>query len=63
MHQSHRQQVSKACHPSAENVVVVVVTPHLPWDGGTSRTVIQVYAVNPIEITLRERWQSISNQS
>ena len=61
MHQSHRQQVPKACHPLAENVVVV--TPPLPWDGGTARTVKQVHAVNLIEIRLGERWQSISNQS
>ena len=48
---------------SAMVVVVVVITPSLPRDGGTARTAIQVHAVNLIEIRLRERWQSISNQS
>ena len=43
-------------------VVVVVMTP-LPQDGGTARTSIQVHAVNLNKITLRERWQPISNQS
>ena len=46
-----------------EVVVVVVITPSLPRDGGTARTAIQVHAVNLIEIRLGERWQSISNQS
>ena len=41
-------------------VVVVVITPPLPWDGGTVRTAIQVHAVNLIEIRLEERWQPIS---
>ena len=31
-------------------VVVVVVTPPLPWDGGMARTSIQVHAVNLIEL-------------
>ena len=31
-------------------VVVVVITPPLPRDGGTARTVTQVHAVNPIEL-------------
>ena len=44
-------------------VVVVVITPPLPRDGGTARTVIQVHAINLIEIRLEERWQPISNQS
>ena len=44
-------------------VVVVVITPLLPRDGGTARTAIQVYAVNLIELRLGERWQPISNQS
>ena len=44
-------------------VVVVVITPPLPRDGGTARTAIQVHAVNLIEIRLGERWQHISNQS
>ena len=44
-------------------VVVVVITPPLSRDGGTARTLIQVHAVNLIEIRLGERWQSISNQS
>ena len=44
------------------NAVVVVITPPLPWDGGTARTAIQVHTVNVIEIRLGERWQPISNQ-
>ena len=44
-------------------VVVVVITPPLPLDGGTARTSIQVHAVNLIEIRLGVRWQPISNQS
>ena len=32
------------------HVVVVVITPPLPRDGGTARTAIQVHAVNLIEI-------------
>ena len=44
-------------------VVVVVITPPLPRDGGTARTAIQVHAVNLIEIRPGERWQPISNQS
>ena len=35
----------------------------LPGDGGTSQTVIQVHAVNLIEIRLGERWKPILNQS
>ena len=35
-------------------VVVVVITPPLPRDGGTARTAIQVHAVNLIEIRLGE---------
>ena len=31
-------------------VVVVVVTPYLPRDGGTARTAIQVHAVNLIDL-------------
>ena len=42
-------------------VVVLVITPPLPWDGGTARTAIQVHAVNIIEIRLGEKWQPISN--
>ena len=42
-----------------DSVVVVVTTPPLPQDEGTARTVIQVYAVNLIEIRLEERWQPI----
>ena len=30
-------------------VVVVMITPLLPWDGGTARTAIKVHAVNLIE--------------
>ena len=30
--------------------LVVVVTPSLPWDGGSARTAIQVHAVNFIEV-------------
>ena len=44
-------------------VVVVVITPSLPWDEGTARTAIQVYAINLIKIRLGERWQLVSNQS
>ena len=33
-------------------IVVVVITPPLPRDGGTARTAIQVHAVNLIEIRL-----------
>ena len=33
-------------------VVVVVITPPLPRDGGTTRTAIQVHAVNLIKIRL-----------
>ena len=46
-------------------VVVVVITPPLPRDGGTARTAMQVHAVNlpVIEIRLGERWQPISSQS
>ena len=43
--------------------VVVVITPSLPWDEGTARTAIQVYAINLIKIRLGERWQLVSNQS
>ena len=45
------------------NVVVVVITPPLPWDRGTVQTAIQVHALNLIEIRLGKRWQPISNQS
>ena len=44
-------------------VIVVVITPPLPWDGNTAQTAIQVHVVNLIEIRLGERWQPISNQS
>ena len=44
-------------------VVVVVITPHPPRDGGTAQTPIQVHAINLIKIRLKERWQPISNQS
>ena len=44
-------------------VVVEVITPPLPRDGGTVRTANQVHAVNLIEIRLEERWQLISNKS
>ena len=44
-------------------VVVVVITPPLPRDGGTARTAIQVHTVNLIAIKLGDRWQPISNQS
>ena len=44
-------------------VVVAVITPPLPRDGGTTQTAIQVHAVNLIEIRLGERGQLISNQS
>ena len=45
------------------HVVVVVITPRLPPDGGTERTEIQVHAINLIKIRLGERWQLILNQS
>ena len=32
--------------------LVVVITPPLPWDGGTARTAIQVHAVKLIDIRL-----------
>ena len=44
-------------------VVVVVITPPLPRDGGTARAAIQIHAVNLVEIRLGESWQPISNQS
>ena len=44
-------------------LVIVVITPPLPWDGDMARTAIQVHAVNLIEIGLEERRQPISNQS
>ena len=44
-------------------VVVVVITPSLPVDGGTARTAIQVHALNLIKTRLAERLQLISNQS
>ena len=40
-----------------------VVTPPHPRDGGTTRTAIQVHAVNLIKIRLREKWPPILNQS
>ena len=45
-------------------VVVAVIAPPFPRDGGLARTrtAIQVHAVNLIEITLGEKWQLISNQ-
>ena len=46
---------------SKTTVVVVVITPPLPRDGGTVRTAIQVHAVNLIDIKLGERWQPILN--
>ena len=47
----------------SERVVVVVITPPLPRDGGMAPKAIEVHAVNLIEIRLGERWQLISNQS
>ena len=44
-------------------VVVVVINPFLPRDGGAARSATQVHAVNLIEIRLGERWQPILNQS
>ena len=38
------------CGQVGSTVVVVVVTPSLPRDGGTARTAIHVYAVSLIEI-------------
>ena len=46
-----------------DKVVVVVITHPRSRNGGTAWTVIQVHAVNLIEISLGERWQPISNQS
>ena len=43
--------------------VCLWLPPPLPQNGGTGWTVIQVHAVNLIEIRLGERWQPISNQS
>ena len=42
-------------------VVVVVITPSVPRDGGTEQTVIQVHAFNLNKSRLGERWQPISN--
>ena len=44
-------------------LVVVVITPPLPRDGGTARTAIQVHALNQIDIRLEERWQPMSDPS
>ena len=44
-------------------VVVVLITPPLPRDGGTTGMAIQVHVVNLIEIRLGKRWQPILNQS
>ena len=44
-------------------IVVVEITPSLPWDRGTARTAIQVHVVNLIAIRLGERWHPISNQA
>ena len=48
---------------SSKNVVVVVITPPLPRDGGTAPTAMQVHAVNLIEIRLGERCKLILNRS
>ena len=45
------------------SVVVVVIIPPLPPNGGMTRTAIQVRAVSLIEIRQGKRWQPISNQS
>ena len=37
---------------SIHHVIVVVITPSFPQDGGTARTAIQVHAVNLVEIRL-----------
>ena len=46
-----------------DKMLFVCGYPPLPRDGGTTRTAIQVHAVNLIEIRLGERWQPLSNQS
>ena len=49
------RSVTDICDNSSYGVVVVVViTPPLPRDGGAARTAIQVHAVNLIEIKLGE---------
>ena len=48
---------------SLRSVVLVVIAPSLPRDGGTARTAIQVHAINLFKIRLGEKWQPISNQS
>ena len=60
---SHHQLLLKKSPSQKKQKGLVVVTPPLPQDGGTACTVIQVHAVNLIEIKLGERWQPISNQS
>ena len=49
-------------HSKRPVIVVVVITPPLPRDGGTVQTTIQVHAVNLIEIRPGKRSQPISNQ-
>ena len=44
-------------------IIVVVIAPLLPWDGGTAQMAIQVHVINLIEVRLGERCQPISNQS
>ena len=44
-----------------DDVIVVVITPPLPRDGGTAQTLIQVHTVNLIEIRLGERWQPMND--
>ena len=44
-------------------VVVVVITPPLPRDGGTARTAMKIHAVNLVKLGLGERQQPISDQS
>ena len=60
---SFQTRTSEICEVESDVVVVVLITPPLPRDGGTAQTAVQVYAVNLIEIRLGKRWQPISNQS
>ena len=55
--------VCNRCTETCVVVVVVVITPPLPRDGGTARTAVHVHAVYLIKLRLGERWQPILNQS
>ena len=45
-----RVEYKKAYRKVPPKIVFVVVTPPLPWDGGTARMAIQVHAVNLIKL-------------